>query len=306
MTNQRNLFFLLFMSIASTICAQSYVDVVKVSYSNVINASFEDSNAETNLSLFNASLTIPIPITEKTAFITGVDFAHQGLDLFPNQFSRTLGGITFKAGVSLTHSDRWSGTYVLLPKIASEDFAIEGDAFFIGGIALLKFQKNEHIQYRFGVYVSEEAFGTIVTPIIGGYYKSETMHWETTLNLPVNGDVNYEVNDRFKIGAAFEAAGSSFVLDTDAPQELYVQTNSLEIGPYFQHAIAKNILLRLQTGYSSVDYQVYAVGDELPFRLAAFEFGDSRTRLNPKMSGNLFIKAGITYRFDIPEKETIN
>jgi hypothetical protein len=303
MTNQKNLFFLLFMSIVSTVYAQAYVDVAKVSYSNVINASFEDSNAETNLSLFNAALTIPIPITEKTAIITGVDFVRQGLDLFPNQSSRALAGISFKAGVSLTHSDRWSGTYVLLPKIASEDLVIEGDAFFIGGIALLKFQKNVRVQYRFGVYASEEAFGTIVTPIVGLYYKSETMHWETTLNLPVNGDVNYEVNDRFKIGAAYEAAGSSFVLDTDALQELYVQTNSLEIGPYFQHAIAKNILLRLQTGYSSIDYQVFAVGDELPFRLAAFEFGDDRTRLNPKMSGNLFVKAGITYRFDIPEKE---
>ena len=173
------------MSIASAVYAQSYVDVVKVNYSNVINANFEGTNAETNLSVFNAALTVPIPITEKTAFITGVDFVHRDLDLFPNQFSRTLAGLSFKAGVSLTHSDRWSGTYILLPKIASEDLAIEGDTFFIGGAALLKFQKNERTQYRFGIYASEEAFGTIVTPIIGGYYKNEATHWEITLNFPL-------------------------------------------------------------------------------------------------------------------------
>ena len=123
------------------------------------------------------------------------------------------------------------------------------------------------------------------------------------LKLPVNGDINYEVNNRFKIGGAFETGGRSFILDREAPQELYVQTNSLEIGPYFEHVVAKNILLRLQTGYATIDYEVYAVGDRLPFRLAAFDFGDNRTRLNPDMNGNFFVKAGITYRFDIPEKE---
>jgi len=288
------------MSIVSTVYAQSYVDIAKVSYSTVVNAGFEDNNAETNLSLFNAAFTVPIPITEKTALITGIDVIHQGLDLFPSQSSRTLAGLTFKAGISLTHNDRWSGTYILLPKVVSEDLEIEDDAFFIGGIALLKFQKNERVQYRFGVYASGEAFGTLVTPLLGLYYKNETTHWETTLNLPINGDVNYSVNDRFKIGAAFEAPVRSYVLNTNTSQELYVQSNLIEIGPYFEHTIAKNILLKVQTGYTSVDYQVFADGDTLPFRLAAFEFGDDRTRLNPEMNGNFFVKASATYRFDIP------
>jgi len=266
MTNQNISFLIFFMSIVSTVYAQSYVDIAKVSYSTVVNAGFEDNNAETNLSLFNAAFTVPIPITEKTALITGIDVIHQGLDLFPSQSSRTLAGLTFKAGISLTHNDRWSGTYILLPKVVSEDLEIEDDAFFIGGIALLKFQKNERVQYRFGVYASGEAFGTLVTPLLGLYYKNETTHWETTLNLPINGDVNYSVND------------------------------------YFEHTIAKNILLKVQTGYTSLDYQVFADGDTLPFRLAAFEFGDDRTRLNPEMNGNFFVKASATYRFDIPNK----
>lgn len=306
MTNCRYYLLLFLLSSISTVVAQSYVDIAKISYSNVSNVGFENSNTETNLTLFNAAFTVPIPITERTALITGVDVVYQELDLFPTQFSRSLAGLTLKAGLSIKHNDTWSGTYILLPKIVSEGLSIEGDTFFIGGIALLKFQKSERMQYRFGVYASEEAFGTLVTPLIGLYYKNEASFWEATLNLPINGDVNYSINDRFKIGGAFEAPVRSYVLDTNGAQDQYVQSNLIEVGPYFEHAITKNILLKVQTGYTSVDYQVYTEGDTLPFRLAAFEFGDDRTRLNPEMNGNFFVKASATYRFDIPEKESVD
>jgi len=283
MKHQRFILFLCVVSIACTTYAQSYVDIAKVSYGTVVNAGYEDDDAETNVNLFNVSLTVPIPVSEHTAIITGGDFITQRLDLFPDQSTRSLAGLTFKAGLSLTHSERWSGTYIVLPKIASEDLSVDDDAFFIGGLALLKFQKNEHIQYRFGVYASQEAFGAIVTPIVGLYYKNEASYWEATVNFPINGDV------------AFEAPIRSYTIDTGTSQNAYVQSDIIEIGPYFEHVFAKNILLRLHTGYTSIDYQVFADEDTLPFRLAAFEFSDDRNRLNSAV-----------YRFDIPEKETID
>jgi len=306
MKHQRFILFLCVVSIACTTYAQSYVDIAKVSYGTVVNAGYEDDDAETNVNLFNVSLTVPIPVSEHTAIITGADFITQRLDLFPDQSTRSLAGLTFKAGLSLTHSERWSGTYIVLPKIASEDLSVDDDAFFIGGLALLKFQKNEHIQYRFGVYASQEAFGAIVTPIVGLYYKNEASYWEATVNFPINGDVNYAINDISKIGLAFEAPIRSYTIDTGASQNAYVQSDIIEIGPYFEHVFAKNILLRLHTGYTSIDYQVFADEDTLPFRLAAFEFSDDRNRLNSEMNGSFFVKASAVYRFDIPEKETID
>jgi hypothetical protein len=298
--------FLLVFAFAKAATAQSYVDLVKINYGTVINAGYEGSDAETNVRLFDVSLTYPIQLNEQTAIVTGLDYSNQSLDLFPNALEETtLSSFTLKAGVSIKHSDRWSGTYLLLPKIASQELKTGSDAFFIGGVVLMKYQKTERLQYRFGAYASSEGFGTILTPIIGLYYQSENKHWEATMNFPINGDVNYTVNDVSRLGFNFQSPIRSYVLDADGAAASYVQTDIIEVGPYLEHSVAKqSILLRFQVGYSSMSYSVYEAGDQLPFRLAAFEFADDRNRLNPETNGNFFLRLGATYRFHLVKETT--
>jgi hypothetical protein len=92
-------------------------------------------------------------------------------------------------------------------------------------------------------------------------------------------------------------------LDAGGNAANYVQANLIEVGPYLEHSFAKeSIRLRFQIGYSSVSYEVFEANDTLPFRLAAFEFGDDRNRLNPDMNGNLFLRVGAIYRFQLETK----
>lgn len=293
--------FLLVFAFAKAASAQSYVDLVKINYGTVINAGFEDSDAETNVTLVDLSLTYPIKLSEQTAIVTGLDYSNQTVDLFPNALEETsLSSLTLKAGLSIKHSDRWSGTYLLLPKIASQDLETGSEALFFGGLVLMKYQKTARIQYRFGAYGTSEGFGTLVTPIVGLYYQSENKHWEATLNLPINGDVNYTVNEASRLGFNFQAPVRSYTLDAGRNAASYVQANIIEVGPYLEHSFAKqSILLRFQVGYSSVAYEVYEANDTLPVRIAAFEFGDDRNRLNPEMNGNLFLKLSAIYRFHL-------
>ncbi len=296
------LIIVLVSAFAKAATAQSYVDLVKVNYATVVNAGYENSEAETNVNTFDVSLTYPIKLSEKTAIITGVDYSNQQLEIFPNTEEVSLSSLTLKVGVSIKHSDTWSGTYVLLPKIASQNLDFD-NAFQMGGIALLKYQKSETIQYRFGVYSSTEGFGTIVTPILGLYYLSESKYWESTINFPINGDVNYTVNERSKIGLSFQSPIRSYQLsDGASPNSFYVQSDIIEVGPYLEHSFSDNsILLRFQAGYTSLDYSVYGSDDKLPFRLSAFELDDNRDRLNDEMTGNFFFKIGVVYRFWIAE-----
>ena len=300
--------FLVITAIQSSL-GQSYVDLAKINYTNVVNAGYEDTNQETTIRAFDAALTIPMRLTQDVALITGIEYSNQTLSLFPGAEEAALSYATVRAGVAINHSEKWSGTYMILPKVASEKLKGEDD-FFIGGLVLLKYQKNEFWQYRIGGYGSAEAFGAIVTPILGWYYQKE--RWESTLNFPINGDVNYSFNPGIRTGFAFQAPVRSYRLAVDDdvlidPRRLHVQSNIIELGPYFEHGFLDNsILLRFQVGYSSVDYEVYNDGDRLPFRLFAFEFDDDRNRLNPEMNGNLFLRIGAVYRFDLDREEALS
>ena len=296
------LYFLLFFVIcSSSITAQDYIDIVKVSYGSILDAGFENSDATTNVPQLDVSLTYPIKLNEKIAIITGVDYVQHQLDLVPNGDQISLNNLTLKAGLNIKHSEKWSGTYVLLPKIASQDLHTDGDHFFFGGLALLKYQKTERLQYRFGAYASSEGFGTFFTPILGLYYQSEDQKWEVSATLPINADINRRLGGNFKAGLAFQAFVRTFSLERqDNAPELYTQMANIEIGPYLQYALLdESLLMKLQTGYSTASYEVFEEGDTLPFRLSAFEFGDGRTLLNPEMTGNIFVKVGLTYRFHL-------
>ncbi len=291
--------------ISQSFFAQDYVDLVKINYGTILDAGFEGSDAKTNVTLFDVGITYPIPINEKITVITGLDYVQHGLDLSPDAETTMLNNITLKAGLNIKHNDKWSGTYVLLPKIASQDLHTNGDHFFFGGLALLKYQKSERMQYRFGAYATSEGFGTFLTPILGLYYLSEGEKWEVSASLPINADVNHRFNDAIAVGLGFQAFVRSFSLEREASStELYTQMSNIEFGPYLQHGFMnQSILVRLQAGYSTASYEVFAEGDTLPIRVSAFEFGDDRNLLNPEMTGNLFIRVGVTYRFHLDKKK---
>ncbi|MEW7292172.1 DUF6268 family outer membrane beta-barrel protein [Aquimarina sp. 2304DJ70-9] len=300
----RIVFFLLIV-ITQTIHAQDYIDLVKINYGSIRDAGFEGSDSQTNVAIFDVAVTYPIKLNENTAIITGVDFIQHSLDLVPNGNTINLSNITLKAGLNIKHGSKWSGTYLFLPKIASQDLHTDGDHLFFGGVALLKYQKSDRMQYRFGAYASSEGFGTFVTPILGLYYVSEDRKWEVSASLPINADVNHRFNDAIAVGLGFQAFVRSFSLEREPnTAELYTQMSNIEFGPYFQHGFMdQSILLRIQAGYSTASYEVFNEGDTLPIRVSAFEFGDGRNLLNPEMTGNLFVRVGATYRFHLKEKK---
>lgn len=285
--------------------AQEYIDLAKINYGTIFNSGFEGTEESTDITLFDASITFPIPVSEKTTIITGVDYSQQTLELAPDSGTFSLNTATLKAGFNMKHSERLSGTYVFLPKIASRDFHTNGDHIFFGGLVLLKYQKSDRMQYRFGAYASTEGFGILMTPVFGLYHLSENKKWEVTATLPINADANYRFNSTIALGLGFQAPVRSYSLTKEEDSiETYAQVSNIELGPYIQYAILnQSILLRLQSGYSTASYEVFEEGDTLPIRLSAFEFGDDRNLLNPEMNGSFFVRIGAKYRFDLKNKK---
>ena len=241
-------------------------------------------------------------INEKLAAISGIDFNNHNLALFPGSDNTSISNITLKAGLNIKHSDKVSGTYVVLPRISSESLHSNGNDFFFGGVAIIKYQKTKNFQWRFGAYASSEGFGVLATPIIGCYYTSENKKLEITANLPINADINYGLGNTTSLGFTLNAPVKSYSLKPVNNQEYYVQVSNIEFGPYFETRLLDNsFLLRLHTGYSTAEYLTYEDGDTLDFRLSAFEFGD-RNLINSEMSGGIFAKVGLIYRFHLDKK----
>ena len=163
--------------------AQDYVDIFRIGYGETFNNDFEGTNSSTSIRSFEAGFTFPIVLNDKNALITGADFSTNNLQLFPEAERTSLYSTNIKLGLASTHSERWSSTIVLLPKIASDYNDISSDDFYLGGFALLKLQKKENLIYRFGAYGSQEAFGFFTTPIIGWYYLSPNKKFEMDMSL---------------------------------------------------------------------------------------------------------------------------
>ena len=300
------LFFLLVFPIVTG--AQEYVDLLKIGYGQTFNNDFEAANANTYVKSFEADLTYPVVIHEKHALITGLNFSRNNLELFPGADFTSLYSTTLKLGLASTFNEKWSSTLVLLPKIASDYKEITGADFYFGGIALLKYQKTDHLKYRFGLYATSEAFGLFATPIIGWYYLSPDNRFEMDMSLPIAADVNYTFGST-TIGIDYFGIGRSFRLYGNASESsAYVDLSSLEFASYLQfNVLQKSVLLRAKLGYATSDYEVYADGETIDLGLSAFSFGDERTQLNPDLKGGIFLKFEAVYRFHLKkEKDDID
>ncbi len=289
------IFCLVFLPI--TLIAQEYVDVFKFGYSYSDQAKFKDTNENTSINAFNAAVTLPIELSSKHVFLTGVDFSSHNLWLSPeyNQ-STTLYNTIVKVGLATTFTEKWSTTLVLLPKIASDYKIISGDDFNFGIYAIAKLKKNEHFKFRFGLYASTELFGIFATPIIGAYYLSPNKHFEIDASLPITAAINYHF-ESVTVGFDYFAIGRSYNISQETSTPVYVDQRPIEASTYIQFGLAENsILLRTKVGFSSNTNEVYKQDDQLNYRISAFSFGDNRTQLNPNILGSIFLKFEAIYR----------
>ena len=292
------IFYLLFFPLP--LLAQEYVDILKIGYGNTSEAKFKDTNENTPINAFNAAVTLPIELSSKHIFLTGIDFSSQNLWLSPEYSqSTTLYNTLLKVGLATTFSEKWSTTLVLLPKIASDYKTISRDDFNFGIYALAKLKKSEYFKFRFGLYASTELFGVFATPIFGAYYLSPNKRFEIDASLPITAAINYHF-ESVTVGFDYFAIGRSYNISQETPTLVYVDQRPIEASTYIQFGLAENsILLRAKLGYSSNTNEVYAQGDRLNYRISAFSFGDNREQLNPDILSSVFFKFEAIYRIHL-------
>lgn len=281
---------------SSLATAQDYLDVLKYSYNKATMGNEINAN-ETDVSNTNVEFYFPLPVTGKTTIISGFTYENTRLSLDYSDDRSNLIMTRLNLGIKYNHGNGWSGTYVALPKFASDFEGLGSEDFQIGGLALLEKKYTGKYGLKFGTYVSSENFGTTVTPLVGLWYKSQNNKFYINATLPIRADINYSLTDKFSLGGNLLTSIKSYNL-AETNSQRYVQEESIRFALFAAYGFWNNALVaRAKVGFDTTDYGLYAQGDKVGVQLLTAQLsGDKRERLNSEFSSAAFVGLDLIYR----------
>ncbi len=297
--------FLLFVLATTPGIGQRYVELARFYYSTTDRNYFEQSDSNTRIKELGLDITVPVVINENDAILTGLIYERIQTKLFETGPEETFSVAGVRVGLSKKHSEKWSGTYLLLPKLASDFKNITWKDFQLGGIALLKYTKRENLNYKIGVYFNTELSGPFVAPLLGLYYLRNDEKVEVNLMLPFLADMNVRLVNKVYAGLNFTGLVRSYHLSELPASETggYVVKASNEFSTYLKYNLTKSLFVQARVGYSlGRSYRVYDEDDKISFGTVLIRVGDDRQQLNTDFSDGFVYHASLGYRFDRREK----
>lgn len=283
--------------------AQNYVDVLHSEYTTTPQNSFENSDSTTNLQKININLTTPIKLKNGHAILAGVVYDRVDTRLWEYTEDMPVSSFILKLGMNIKHSEKWSSTYLLLPKLASRfEEKVSKQDFQIGGIALAKMKKSEHMTYKFGAYMNGDQFGPFLVPLLGFYYKKDKL--EMDVIVPSYAKINYSLTPKLTAGVNWRATVKSYNLNGPTinlpaivKRPFYMHHLSNEVAAHVGYEPIKGVIIRGMAGVSlGRSFRVYENDDKIDFGLSLFRFGDDRVPLNTDFANGLFYRAELAYR----------
>jgi len=288
------------LGFAGILSSQEYIDLASFAYTSSFERTLEDTNIEAVIEEWNLNLDMPLLLNDDNALIFGLSANTIQVDLSPSPSPETnLYGMNLRLGWNTRFNESWSGTFLIMPKVASDFSSGFSKGKQIGAVALLTRTKSERLKYLYGLYGNTEEFGLLLVPLLGVYYMSENQAFEADVFLPVRVDLNYSLNETISAGLRFDGLGSSFSIQTEGFNDHYVTRASNELYLYGQLKVTPSLLLRGKFGYSFFrNYKVYSNDDKIDLSLVGIFFGNDREILNRDVNDSFQFKLEMVYRFN--------
>jgi hypothetical protein len=279
--------------------SQDYVDIVKFSVNNTKLGNIKN-DYETNVNNLNFEVYYPKKISDKLVLLTGLTAENTKLNLFQTTDRSSLTMTRLNLGIKYQHSEKWSGTYVLLPKLASDFHHIGSNDFQMGALAVLDYQYNESSKVKFGLYASTENHGATLTPLIGLWHRSKNNKFYINATLPIRMDANYSLSKNFSVGSDLLTSIKSYNL-AESNSVAYVQEESIRFAMYAALGLIDNsLILRGKVGFDTTDYGVYDSNEKVGVQVLTFPLStDKRNRENIEFDSALYLGFDAIYRFDL-------
>lgn len=293
--------FSLFTCLAlMTANAQNYFDIGSISYANTPSNKFENSSEQTGVEELELKLNFPVVIDEKNVLLTGLYANRIQVKLDPDFSGNTnLNTIGLILGLNHTYSEKWSATYMILPKISSDLNELSGKDFQLGLLSLFNYTKRSDLKYKIGLFANTERYSLSLLPLLGLYYQSPDKKLEANLTLPISADVNYQLFEKTKVGLNFDGLGSSYNVNKRLyiDKDTYAVKSSNELFAYLMFQLGTSFYVKPKLGYSIFrTYKVFENNDKVDFSVGPFYIGDNRTQLNTNFEDGAIFKIEMVYR----------
>ena len=210
-----------------------------------------------------------------------------------------LNTIGLLLGLNHTYSEKWSATYMVIPKISSDLYEFSGKDFQLGLLSLFTYTKRSDLKYKFGLYANTERYSLSVLPLLGLYYQSQDKKFEANITLPIGADVNFQLFEKTKVGLNFDGLGSSYNMNKRLyiDKETYAVKTSNELFAYLMFQLGTSFYVKPKLGYSIFrTYEVFENNDKVDFSIGPFYVGDNRTQLNTNFEDGAIFKIEMVYR----------
>lgn len=279
--------------------SQNYFDIANFTYTTTPQNNFEISDVQTSIEEIALELNFPVIINDKTTLLTGLFTNKTRVKLDVNLSRSNLNVLGLNIGLNKVFNEKWSGTFMVFPKIASDKIKLSNDNFQLGFLSLFTNKKRHDLKYKFGVYANTENYGLIIVPILGLYYLNADKTFEANLNLPINADINFKINNSLWLGMKFNGLGTTYNLmeQNYNANGTYLSKTSNELFSYLRFKLSKSIYINTKVGYSiSRNYKIYDAKDKIDLALSSFYFGDDRTQLNERFKDGAIFKVELFYR----------
>lgn len=304
--------FLLFVVSLSTLSVssngQDYVDLIRVSYGRSGSARFEGTDERTTIVDFGVDTTIPVPVNDHVTVLTGLMYEVIRTRLYRDSDASTLHGAGVKLGVNFTSGEhRWMGTFMLLPRLNTDFHNVDRRSLQIGGLIVFRKTINPYANYKIGLYMNSEFFGTWIVPMIGFYYQRPGRPWEVSVFLPVSFDASYALSGRVRAGAMFTGMRRSYQLSGIPTYGGvgYLDRVANDLGGYLSWQLAKGIVLQSRVTYSiGRSGKVFEKNDKIDVGFPLGSLGDNRVQLNDNVTDGWQAQLLLIYRLKLDRTRT--
>lgn len=290
----------LLASLFHSAMAQNYVDIARINYNTSALNKFEGSSTKTRVTEMGLDITYPIVLKNKDAILTGLSYERIDVKLMDTEGYQAISAIALRIGLNKIHNEKWSGTYVLIPKLASDFQQSSRKNFQLGALALLKYTKHDQLNYKVGLFINSDLFSPLTTPLFGFYYLSPSKNFEANVVLPQLVDLNYKLHKVVTVGLNFTAQVRSYRLShiTSTAQPGYVVKSTNELCGYLKFNLTKNLSFQTRVGYTlGRNYRMFDEEAKIDWAIMFVKFGDDRTQLNTRFADGLVGQGILLWRF---------
>jgi hypothetical protein len=279
--------------------SQNFIDLFNCGTSYSPHNLYKDFNNKVNIAESYANFRIPVQLENKNVLIYGLNLNSIIFNNVPKIIEdENLYSTSLEFGYSKYFNEKLNTLLALIPKISSDFKNIYAEDYQIGGLLLFTYKNNEKLKLKFGTYYNKEFFGNFFVPLIGiDWHPFEEI--QIFGNLPVNLTCEFSLHELMAFGVYFKSSVSSYRLGEEH-YKAYTQRTYQELSVFYDFYLTKNIVLTIKAGHTfGRYYRTYSENDKLKMKIAFYNIGDNRNKLNYDIKDGFLYEIKLSYRLSI-------